>query len=748
MNKKAFIFAGIAYILFAFLDFTLLYLFPQYWSIFILIYAVIFAAITILLVKYYKKHILRKDNDSMVNHLLSNINAIAAIWSEDFSYIKVNDLFCTVSGYTKEECENVDIFKTILPVHDITNVQKNISECTLVMTRKDKSTIEINWNSSHIHTGLKKLIFCIGFDNTEAFLMREKLYDFSKNLKDTQNKYSLSMELSEIGIILKNTDSNSVYISEQFKNMMGIYTDTMTVKELRDRVHPNDRVLFDTYSQSSTYSENEEINSAEMRILSADSTYHWYLLRYKTTKSLTDNSLTVGGAIFDVTKEKAKDSLIEKMAYIDEITQIYNRNKFMEIGDETFTCSLALNIQYWVIVLDIDKFHIINDTCGYKNGNILLRNIAAVILNNVNEGGFAARISGDNFALIIKDTGDENLPVKTINLIQNQLNKLAVDVFSTQTITCSAGYCKMPADADNFAKILDHAEFALGLNEDQRGSISRYDPLRHENILASSIMEQELAKALYNDELILYYQPKINLDDGNIIGAEALIRWKKPDGSIVPPSLFIPVAENSMLITKISNFVLNEACRQNKKWQDEGFQKFSVAVNLTSVDFYQTNIIKLIQNALNTSGLAAKWLEVELTESLALKDVDLAILQMKELIDLGIKLSMDDFGTGYSSLSYIQVLPITLLKLDRSFIMYLEEDEVSREIVSAVIKIAKSKKIKTIAEGIETPGQAEILRKSGCDQAQGYFFGKPMPVDEFENFLNKRKKQPEMIKAE
>ena len=200
-----------------------------------------------------------------------------------------------------------------------------------------------------------------------------------------------------------------------------------------------------------------------------------------------------------------------------------------------------------------------------------------------------------------------------------------------------------------------------------------------------------------------------------------------------------------MLITKISHFVLYEACRQNKVWQDMGLAPITVSINLTAIDFYQTNVTEVISTALRETGLAPQWLDVELTESLALKDIDHAVAQMKEIKELGVKLSMDDFGTGYSSLSYIQILPITVLKLDRSFIMYLEDDAISREIVSAVIRIAKSKKIETIAEGIETIGQADILRESGCDQAQGYFFGKPMPADKFEQFL--RERQPQKTKA-
>ena len=279
------------------------------------------------------------------------------------------------------------------------------------------------------------------------------------------------------------------------------------------------------------------------------------------------------------------------------------------------------------------------------------------------------------------------------------------------------------------------------MSDGTKNEIIRYDNKIHDKIIEGNAIESELAKAIENNELVLYYQPKIDLSDGTLMGMEALIRWVKPDGTVVPPNKFIPVAENSLLITKISDFVLHEACRQNKAWQDKGYPPIAVSINLTAVDFYQTDVKESIQSALNETGLDAKWLDVELTESLALKDIDHAIQQMQEIRDLGVQLSMDDFGTGYSSLSYIQVLPITLLKLDRSFIMYLEEDEISREIVSAVIRIAKSKKIETIAEGIETIGQAEILKQSGCDLAQGYFFGKPMPVDKFEEFMAEKARE-------
>ncbi len=731
---------------------NLVYLFDEYTSLIVLIYLAFVSLIVVfnIILYYYHKNRKAKKNVEMISYLLENISSIAILWESDFSYVKVNSTFVNVTGYTTEECRNIEKLKSILPKSTFENgyiANSERSEGSSTIKCKDTSSISVNWNTSVIKKRRSSsLMLSIGIDLTQVEKMKHQLSNYSKVLANSENRYTLSMELSEIGILLRKIDSDFFFISEQIQKMLGINEDHIGINALREKIHPNDRILYDAYCETSLLnSDPHKIHNIEMRIMSVDKSYHWYAFRYKISVNENGEGTDIGGAIIDITKDKEKDSLIEKMAYIDEVTQIYNRNKFMIIGQETFECSIELDISYWVIVIDIDKFHIINDTCGYQNGNRLLKEVALTILKNLTSGGFGARIGGDNFALIIKDTEDNTLPVRTIKKIQDQLSKLNIDVFSNQTITCSAGYCSMPADGPDFAKTLDHAEFALSMNCGTRGNITRYDNKMHDSIIAGNTLEKELAKALDNKELVLYYQPKINLNNGDIIGVEALIRWIKADGTVIPPSYFIPVAENSLLITRISDFVLYEACRQNKAWQDAGMPKLTISVNLTSVDFYQTDVIESINETLKKTGLEPQCLEVELTESLALKDIEQAIHQMKEIKDLGVKLSMDDFGTGYSSLSYIQVLPITLLKLDRSFIMYLEEDEVSREIVSAVIKIAKSKKIETIAEGIETIGQAEILKQSGCDHAQGYFFGKPMPADQFEEFVKAKASQKTVV---
>lgn len=755
-RNKIFILAA-AYIAAALAAVNIALRIPEYTALIIIVFAV-GAAVSVLFLtlgmKYLSREHALKERERL-SRIMHSLNAMVILWDDDFHYVEVNDELTKSIGYTSEDLADIKNLQKVLPpdafAPSLQAIVNNRDE-EFQVTAKGGAKVSTIWNTSIMTTVQSKtrtkcLMMSIGMDISETVRMQEELIRYSRELAASESRYSLSMELSEIGIVLKKPDKNSFYVSEQLCKKLGIEKgDDIPAETLRELFHDDDKKVFDALAAAMTNLNgmDDEIHNSEFRVLEKDGQYHWFKFRYKITPHADINYSSIGGAVIDVTKDKAKDILIEKMAYIDDVTQIFNRNKFMQIGQETFECvsESGSDISYWVIVLDIDNFHLINDTCGYENGNKLLNEFGQIVEKSLTSGGIGARIGGDNFALLIHDTGDDELPVNIVKNIQEQLKKLCGESsFATQTITCSAGYCKMSDGGSDFAQVLDHAEFSLSMSDGTKNNIIRYDNKIHDKIIEGTALENELTKAIENNELVLYYQPKIDLSDGTLMGMEALIRWVKPDGTVVPPNKFIPVAENSLLITKISDFVLHEACRQNKAWQDKGYPPIAVSINLTAVDFYQTDVKESIQSALDETGLDAQWLDVELTESLALKDIDHAIQQMQEIRDLGVKLSMDDFGTGYSSLSYIQVLPITLLKLDRSFIMYLEEDEISREIVSAVIRIAKSKKIETIAEGIETIGQAEILKQSGCDLAQGYFFGKPMPVDKFEEFMAEKARE-------
>ncbi|MBP3762086.1 MAG: EAL domain-containing protein [Ruminococcus sp.] len=703
--------------------------------IIVYITTIIFLSIIVYFIsKIYSKHKSSVDPEDFIE-ICEDLNTEIAIWSDDFSLIIMNKKLRDLIGIDYEKYDKKEALFTAfgLKKENGEDIQQFIKSPSYESSFKNPNgTVSIAWSTSPVKKRKKRSVFLsTGFNLTEVKKMKN-------NLASANDFFKSSMELAEIGLLMS-SDKKKFVASPEAVKMLGIKNSTIDISVLRSMIHPNDRIHFERAVKYVDASGS--VNSIEMQIKSSGgSSYRWYNFRYKSIKGTANTASLFGGALIDVTQEHEKDILIERLAYIDEVTEIANRNKLMATGQELYDTCNVLGHSYWIIVLDIDRFHIVNDTCGYENGNYILKNFAHILYKFVTPGGIAARISGDNFALILKDYGDDDLPSRTARSIQEEFAKLAVDDFEAITLSCSAGFSKMPSDGNSFLDVMEHAEFALKSANGSQSTIIGYEPSMHDSIIGRNELEKALALAIDNNELQLFYQPKIDLRTGKIMGVEALIRWIKPDGTVIKPDSFVPVAESSHLIGKISEFVLNEGCRQNKLWQKMGYPNIVMSINFTSTDFYQADLKEKVLEALAKSKLDAKWLEVELTETLALSDIDFAVSQMNKLRELGVKLAMDDFGTGYSSLSYLQILPITLLKLDRSFITDIQHDNIAFEIVSAVIRIAKSKKIETIAEGIENKEQEEILRQAQCDYGQGYLYGKPMPAEKMNEFFEENAK--------
>ena len=689
----------------------------------------------------YKADIARKR----LFYLAKNLTSPAMLWNDSLTKLVINDALSELSEMKIREDFDV---KLVVPMFfgKKTLTDADISAIVTAKNQEYSFTApsgmphDIIWNTTAVETdddGTTWLL-SIGMDLSEKRMMRSELESYSKRLNVSEGRHNLTMELMDVGLLLIEQGNEKLFPSEKLQAMLGLKSEVLTVQELRKRVYPLDVVAFDSHVQTMRNHMRDFIGrteTMELRICAADGQYRWYSYRFKATDTAESGRLVVGGSVIDITKEKQKDAQIEQIAYEDAVTGLPNRNKLMIMGNELYQCTVELSNAYWVIVMDIDRFHLINDTCGYAAGNELLKSFADAMIRQQNLGGFGARISGDNFALIMRDTGDEEAPAKIVGRIQRVLATKAVGPLSNRSLTCSAGFAKMPVDGSSFEEILEHAEFALSSGNKALGSISRYTHEMHDTIIQESTLEAQLAEAVMNNELVLYYQPKISLETGEIIGMEALIRWKHPSGNLIAPGVFIPIAERSQLIIQITRFVMDEAVRQAKLWQTMGLPEIVMSINFSSTDFYQTNICEQIQKTLKRHGLESRFLEIELTESMALMDVDMTASRMMELREAGIQLAMDDFGTGYSSLSYLHELPFTMVKLDRSFVVHMHDDPVVQEIVHAVARIASAKKIKTIAEGVETPEQEKMLREAGCDYVQGFLYGHPMCAQEAEQFI-------------
>jgi diguanylate cyclase (GGDEF)-like protein/PAS domain S-box-containing protein len=463
----------------------------------------------------------------------------------------------------------------------------------------------------------------------------------------------------------------------------------------------------------------------------------------------------VAGTIQDVTELKEAEQRIRYLAYFDHATRLPNRQFFMERLTQALAGARRHHRQLGVLSLDLDQFKRINDTLGHAVGNELLLEVARRLSGTLRQEDFVAagelpvqggegvaRLDGDEFSLLIGELAHYHDAAKVARRLLDELRKPfrlgGQEVF----LTASIGLALYPLDGEDADALLKNAGAAMHFAKEQgRDNYQFYSRAMNATALEKLSMESQLRKALERGEFILHYQPKIWASTGKIVGLEALIRWKHPELGIVPPSQFIPVAEESGLIVPIGEWVLRAACAQNQAWQRAGFPPVHVAVNIAMPHFRQGNLLESIGEALSQTGLDPALLELELTESMLMQSVDVTLETLHRIRAMGVRLAIDDFGTGYSSLSYLKRFPLHTLKIDRSFVKDLPRDAEDAAITKAIIAMAHSLRLAVVAEGVETPEQLAFLQQHGCDEVQGYLFSRPVSADEFGSLLAAQEKR-------
>jgi diguanylate cyclase (GGDEF)-like protein len=425
---------------------------------------------------------------------------------------------------------------------------------------------------------------------------------------------------------------------------------------------------------------------------------------------------------------KERNQLI-KVSTIDQLTGLLNRKYLRNIAANYF-----IGENKFVLFIDLDRFKIINDTLGHRTGDIVIRMAAARLRRRVEQQDTLVRLSGDEFIIIFNNQNDAR-SVKSFaeGLILTLSEPYLIDA-NELFISASIGISQSPEDGEEFDELLKKADIAMYQAKVKgKNRFVFYTEEMNSRITEQSELEKDLRHALVKGELYIHYQPRIDLSTNEIIGMEALVRWQHPKHGNIPPSKFIPVAEDSGLIVDLGEWVLRSACLDNKKLQEEGFPPLLLSVNISAKQF-QPDLVVLVTSILQETGLPHQQLELEITESLLLQGMDDSVLILKTLQDLGIRISIDDFGTGYSSLSYLQSLPVNYLKIDRSFINNIAKNPA---ITNAIITLGHSLNLKIVAEGIETGEQDLLLQSQRCDYAQGYLYCKPLPLEEIKTYLRK-----------
>ena len=432
-------------------------------------------------------------------------------------------------------------------------------------------------------------------------------------------------------------------------------------------------------------------------------------------------------------ERKRTEQRLEALLSYDSLTQLPNRELLLDRLTQAIAVATRQQSMVALLLLDLDRFKLVNDTLGHAFGDKLLCEVAARTQTCIRESDTLARLGGDEFVVVLTNIKGAQDAAKVANKIIREMSAPIVIEGHEVFVTASIGISLFPNDGLDKNALITNTDVAMyRAKEEGRNHFQFYTFGMNATTVERLTLENDLRRALERDELLLHYQPQMDCKTDEIVGFEALVRWQHPELGLVPPARFIPIAEENELIVQIGEWVLKEACRQNKVWIDAGSKPMTVSVNLSSRQFHQESMLKTVTDTLAKSSLDAKHLALEITESSLMHDPDDAVVTLCLLHNMGVSISIDDFGTGYSSLGHLKRFPLDFLKIDRAFVNDITDNPEDAAIVRAILAMAHSLRLRVVAEGVETERQFHFLREIGCDEIQGYYLAKPLPAAEFE----------------
>lgn len=443
----------------------------------------------------------------------------------------------------------------------------------------------------------------------------------------------------------------------------------------------------------------------------------------------------------DISERKRMETKIQFQATHDSLTGLANRNLLHDRLNQAIAQAQRSDSGVWVIFVDLDRFKVVNDSLGHKAGDSFLTTISERLQLAVRDADTVARLGGDEFVLVLPEIGPNSLNANSVQRVMQVISQPIQIEQKEFSLNCSIGVAIFPNDGDTAGQLIERADIAMyRAKETGRNNFQFFTAEMNERLLERLRIEEAMRNAVERDEFVLFYQPQVDLHSGEVIGAEALLRWQHPEMGMVAPARFIGLAEETGLIIEIGQWALRRACQQNMAWQNAGLGRLRMAVNLSARQFSQPDLVESVAKALADSGMAPHDLELELTEGMVMADVESAIATLRDLKTLNVQLAIDDFGTGYSSLSYLKRFPIDVLKIDRSFVNDIAHSADDATIVLSIISLAHNLRLRVIAEGVESEAQLVYLQKHGCDEMQGYYFSRPLPAEEFAKLLSESKR--------
>lgn len=566
----------------------------------------------------------------------------------------------------------------------------------------------------------------------ELTAAQEELADNYKQLLDNQEllagneeRYRLVIEASNGGIWEIDLIHNKNYYSPRWFQLLGYEEEDQVNRDmLSDLIHPEDAIVY----ASEIGKACEELRSlleCEFRLRMKGGEYHWFLARGKIVFNDQGEPLRMTGSIIDIHELKLSQDRLHYMAYYDDLSGLPNRHSFMR-ELEAFAGGPERNAA--IFFIDTDNFKYVNDTLGHKSGDLLLAETGRRLSEAMNSEGMLFRLGGDEFVILLEGVREAAQAEAYAEKLMNMFKEPFYIQGSELYISISIGISLYPQDGSDPEELLKNADMAMYVaKEAGKGKYMVFTPAFQQAFYERVQLEKHLRQAVQNGELLLHYQPQVDLNTERITGFEALVRWNSPKLGFVSPLNFIKVAEDSRLIIPIGAWVLKEACRFGRRLQDGGYGDFLIGVNISVVQLLQDDFAECVQEVLRETGLNPRYLELEITESTIMESFEKMVDSLTILRDMGVSIALDDFGTGYSSLGYLRQMPITTLKIDKSFIDQIPDEGDSRSLTRAIVLIGRKMGLKVVAEGIETQQQLQYIKRSRCDVVQGYLISRPVP---------------------